>query len=77
MLNKYILQKLSALGFYGSRTISILDLKMGIKTRISKEFENCLLDLLKREIIIISNSSGQPRVSLNPKKKAEIDKILR
>ncbi len=77
MIRPIIIRKLSLLGYYGSRSSSIHDLKTGLKNYIEKEFEDCLIDLLKRRIIIISNSSGQPRVSLNPKMRDEINQILR
>jgi hypothetical protein len=81
-VEKIIIIKLHSLGIYGSSGISIKSLKTGIKGDYTpQELENAILDavidLFKKDLIIISNSPGYPSISLNPRKKAEIDKFVR
>jgi hypothetical protein len=75
-LTKIILVKIHSLGLYGFRSISVNVLQTGIKGFSTKEFEDCIIDLLMKELIIISNSSGEPRISLNPKKSQEILELI-
>jgi hypothetical protein len=77
-LKNILILKLHKLGIYGSQGISIDDLKTGIKGDYSsQEYEDAIINLFKRGLIIITNSSGYPGISLNPKKKREIDKLIK
>jgi hypothetical protein len=76
-LTKIILVKLHSLGLYGSQSISIHALRTGIKGYSLQEFEDCIIALFMRGLIIISNSSGKPGISLNPKKIEEIETLIR
>jgi len=76
-LPKIILIKLHSLGLYGSQSISIYALRAGIKRHSRKEFEDCIIDLFMNELITVSYSSGEPRISLNPKKSDEIKKLIK
>ena len=76
-LNKIILDKLDSMGSYRSRTTSVHGLMAGIKGYSLLEYEGAIIDLFKMGLIHISKTSGGVEISLDPKKKEEIYKILR
>ena len=73
---KIISFKLHNLGRYGTRNISIFDLKEGLKGYSDNEIEENLMVLFKKNLIVFSNTGGKFGVSLNPKMKKDIEKML-
>ena len=72
-----ILIKLDSYGAYGSNGLSIVALLTGFKDIDINDVENEILSLFHDNLIIILNSSKGPEIALNPKKKDEIEKIIR
>jgi len=68
---------LDSRGLYGNRFISIYDLKSEFDELSQEEFEECIITIFRKEVVIVRIEFGIMRISLVPSKKAVIDRIIR
>ena len=75
-LKKFIIKKLFHHGYIGGRHTAIENLKKGLPSHCKGDAKNAAKELMKEEILLQKPTSYGLQVSLNPRKKAEIEKYL-
>tara|TARA_Y100000310_G_C20072243_1_gene529936 strand:- start:18 stop:269 length:252 start_codon:yes stop_codon:yes gene_type:complete len=74
---KALLRKLIYLGKWGGSHTSIDNLPKGFPKHLRGEIKTIAKELIKREILLSKPTSYGLEVSLNPKKKHEIEKLTK
>lgn len=76
-LKGFIVKKLFHHGYIGGRHTDIENLKKGLPSHFKGNVKNAANELIKEEILIPKQTSYGLHVSLNPRKKQELDKYLK
>ncbi len=75
-LKGFVVKKLFHHGYVGGRHTDIENLKKGLPSHIKGEVKEAVKELIKEDILIPKPTSYGLHVSLNPRKRAEIDLYL-
>ncbi len=75
-LKGFIVKKLFHHGYVGGRHTDIENLKKGLAGHVKGEVKEAAKELIKEEILIPKPTSYGLHVSLNPRRRAEIEKYL-
>ena len=73
----FIVKKLFQHGYIGGRHTDVENLKKGLPSHFKGEIKKAAKELIKEEILISKQTSYGHHVSLNPRKREEIEKYLR
>ena len=73
----FIIKKLFQHGYIGGRHTDIENLKKGLPSHFKGVIKNVAKELIKEEILILKQTSYGHHVSLNPRKREEIDYYLK
>ena len=73
----FIVKKMFQHGYIGGRHTDIENLKKGLPSHFKGLIKNIAKELIKEEIIISKHTSYGHHVSLNPRKREEIEKYLK
>ncbi|MEK6899533.1 MAG: hypothetical protein AABX05_00255 [Nanoarchaeota archaeon] len=72
----YIVKKLFHHGYVGGRHTDIENLKKGLPSHFKGDSKEAAKELIKEEILILKQTSYGHHVSLNPRKRKEMEKYL-
>lgn len=75
-LKCFIVKKLHHLCYFGGKHTDVENLKKGLPSHFRGEVKGAVSELIKEEILIPKPTSYGLHVSLNPRKKAEMEKYL-
>lgn len=75
-LKGFIVKKLFHHGYVGGRHTDIENLKKGLPGHVKGDVKEATKELIKEEILIPKPTSYGLHVSLNPRKREEIEKYL-
>ena len=75
-IKSFIIKKLFHHGYIGGRHTAFDNLKKGLPGHLRGDVNEAADELIKKEILIPKPASYGLQVSLNPRKKAEIEKYL-
>ena len=75
-LKGFIVKKLFQHGYIGGRHTDIENLKKGLAGHVKGDVKDAAKELVKEEILILKPTSYGLHVSLNSRKREEIDKYL-
>lgn len=75
-LKGFIVKKLFHHGYVGGRHTDIENLKKGLPGHVKGDVKEATKELIKEEILISKPTSYGLHVSLNPRKREEIEKYL-
>ena len=73
----FIVKKLFQHAYIGGRHTDIENLKKGLPSHFKGDVKKAANELIKEEILISKHTSYGHHVSLNPRKREEIDKYLK
>ena len=73
----FIVKKLFQHGYIGGRHTDIENLKKGLPSHFKGDVKKAAKELIKEEILISKQTSYGHHVSLNPRKREEIEKYLK
>lgn len=76
-LKGFIVKKLHHHCYIGGRHTDVENLKKGLPGHFKGDVKDAVKELIKEEIIITKPTSYGLHVSLNPRKREEIDKYLK
>ena len=76
-LKCFVVKKLFQHGYIGGRHTDIENLKKGLPGHVKGDVKEAAKELIKEEILIPKPTSYGLHVSLNPRKREEIDKYLK
>ncbi len=76
-LKGFVVKKLFQHGYIGGRHTDIENLKKGLPGHVKGDVKEVAKELIKEEILIPKPTSYGLHVSLNPRKREEIDKYLK
>ena len=76
-LKGFIVKKLFHHGYLGGRHTDIENLKRGLPSHIKGDIKQAAKELIKEEILTLKQTSYGLHVSLNPRKREEIEKYLK
>ncbi|MBI2145772.1 hypothetical protein HYU22_00350 [Candidatus Woesearchaeota archaeon] len=76
-LKCFVVKKLFQHGYIGGRHTDIENLKKGLPGHVKGDVKEAAQELIKEEILIPKPTSYGLHVSLNPRKRQEIDKYLK
>ena len=72
----FIVKKLFQHGYIGGRHTDIENLKKGLASHVQGDIKEAAKELIKEEILLPKPTSYGLHVSLNPRKREEINKYL-
>lgn len=72
-----ILKKLRRRDYWGGKHTSIDNLKKGVKIHLRGDVSGIVEEMIKEGLLLHHPTSYGTQVSLNPRKKAEIDRIIK
>lgn len=75
-LKGFIVKKLFQHGYIGGRHTDMENLKKGLPSHVKGDVKEAAHELIKEEILILKPTSYGLHVSLNPRKREEIDRYL-
>ena len=75
-LKGFIIKKLFHHGYLGGRHTDIENLKKGLPGHIKGDIKSVTKELLKEDLFLSKSTSYGIQVSLNPKKRQELEKYL-
>ncbi|HIH13074.1 MAG: hypothetical protein QT02_C0006G0049 [archaeon GW2011_AR9] len=75
-LKGFIVKKLFQHGYIGGRHTDIENLKKGLASHVQGDIKEAAKELIKEEILLPKPTSYGLHVSLNPRKREEINKYL-
>ena len=75
-MKKALLRKLAKHGYWGGRHTSFDNLHKGFPKHLTKEVRKIAKELIKENILLPKPTSYGLEVSLNPRMKAEIERII-
>jgi len=75
-LKGFIIKKLFYHGYLGGRHTDIENLKKGLPGHIKGDIKSVTKELLKEDLFLSKSTSYGIQVSLNPKKRQELEKYL-
>lgn len=75
-LKSFIVKKLFHHGYIGGRHTDIENLKKGLPGHVKGDIKEAAKELIKEELLITKPTSYGLHVSLNPMKRAELEKYL-
>ena len=73
----FIVKKLFQHGYIGGRHTDIENLKKGLPSHFKGNIKDAAKDLIKEDILISKQTSYGHHVSLNPRKREEMQKYLK
>lgn len=76
-LQATILRKLHRHGYWGGRHTSIDELPKGIPKDLRGDAKDVAAELVKENILLSKTTSYGTRVSLNPKRREDIERIIK
>jgi hypothetical protein len=77
ILKAQILKKLRRHGYWGGRHTAFDELPKSLPSHLRGEASDVAEELIKEDLLIQKSTSYGRHVSLNPRKKADIDKIIK
>jgi len=77
MLKAQILKKLRRHGYWGGRHTSFDELPKGTPKHLHGTIKDIAEELIKEELLLSHPTAYGLQVSLNPKRKADIDEIIK
>lgn len=75
-LKGFIVKKLFHHGYIGGRHTDIENLKKGLPSHVKGDIKDAAKELIREEILMPKPTSYGLHVSLNPRRREEIDKYL-
>ena len=76
-IKRALLRKLVRHGYWGSPHTNVDNLHKGFPSHLHKEVKNVTKDLIKKGTLLVKPTSYGMEVSLNPRKRKEIELILK
>jgi hypothetical protein len=76
-LKAQILKRLRRHGYWGGRHTAFDELPKGLPSHLRGEASDVAEELIKEDLLLQKSTSYGRHVSLNPKRKADIDRIIK